>query len=346
MDAVDFIVRSIDVGFRNTKLIVAADERRIECDVFPSVAPTTAGRNLSEALGRTRNTVRITVEGIEYEVGPDALLAEKPTPTRTMGSDFCLTPEYLALVRGALHRMQVDVIDLLVVGLPVSTFQLQKAELVRRLQGCHPVGADRIVEVREVKVLAQPHGALIDYALTTGRIDAVRNQRSLIIDCGGRTFDFLVTQGFKVYEQRSDDTKRGMYDVLRVLATEIGQALRTEYTDYDKLDLALRTGTQPLIFGHPYDLQPHLKAARKIPAEAVSYLRRYVEDGTDIDDIILSGGSAFFFRSAICAAFPHHVIHELPDPLYANVRGFQQFGIQKLTQDWRRSAAAPVSTAA
>ena len=134
----DFIVRSIDVGFRNTKLVVAADERRIECEVFPSVAPTTSGRNLSEALGRNRNTVSVTVEGIEYEVGSDALLAEKPTPTQTMGSDFCLTPEYLALVRGALHRMHVDVVDLLVVGLPVSTFQLRKVDLVRRLQGRHP----------------------------------------------------------------------------------------------------------------------------------------------------------------------------------------------------------------
>ncbi|HTR24391.1 MAG TPA: PRTRC system protein D [Terriglobales bacterium] len=340
------IVRSIDVGFRNTKLVVAADDRRIECEVFPSIAPTTNGRNLSEAIGRKRNTVSITVEGVDYEVGPDALLAEKPTPTQTMGNDFCLSPEYLALVRGALQRMQVEVVDLLVVGLPVSTFQFRKLDLARRLQGRQPVGVGRTVDVREVKVLTQPHGALIDYALTSGRMDMVRNQRNLIIDCGGRTFDFLVTQAFKVYDQRSDDTKRGMYDVLHVLATEIGQALHTEYTDYEKLDVALRTGTQPLIFGQPYDLEPHLKAARKIPEEAVSYLRRYVEDGSDIDAIILSGGSAFFFRDAICAAFPHHDVHELPEALYANVRGFQQFGMQKLSQAWRRSAASPAATAA
>jgi plasmid segregation protein ParM len=78
----------------------------------------------------------------------------------------------------------------------------------------------------------------------------------------------------------------------------------------------------------------------------VSYLRRYVEDGSDIDAIILSGGSAFFFRDAICSAFPHHDVHELPAALYANVRGFQQFGMQKLSQPWRRSAAAPAETAA
>jgi len=342
---VDAIVRSIDVGFRNTKFVVATDERGIECAVFPSVAPTANGRNLSEAMGRRRDTVTITVEGIDYEVGPDALLAEKPIPTQTLGDDFCLTPEYLALVRGALHRMRVKVVDLLVVGLPVSTFQFRKADLARRLHGLHPVGPGKTVEVREVKVLAQPHGALIDYALTSGRMSMIRNQRNLIIDCGGRTFDFLVTQAFKVFEQRSDDTKRGMYDVLRVLAAEISQALGTEYTDYEKLDLALRTGTQPLIFGQPYDLGLHLKAARKIAEEAVSYLRRFVENASDIDAIILSGGSAFFFRDAICSAFPRHAVHELTDPLYANVRGFQQFGMQKLALAWRRPEFATVPAA-
>lgn len=341
----DAIVRSIDVGFRNTKLVTVADDRGIECELFPSVAPATNSRNLSEALGRKRETVTVTVEGIDYAVGPDALLAEKPIPTQTLGNDFCLTPEYLALVRGALQRMQVEVVDLLVVGLPVSIFQLRKGDLARRLQGLHPVGAGRTVEVREVKVLAQPHGALIDYALTGGRMRMIRNQRNLIIDCGGRTFDFLVTQAFKVYEQRSDDTKRGMYDVLRVLAAEISQTLGTEYTDYEKLDLALRTGTQPLIFGQPFDLGPHLKAARKIPEEAVSYLRRFVENASDIDAIILSGGSAFFFRDAIRAAFPRHAVHELTDPLYANVRGFQQFGMQRLALAWRRPVVATVPAA-
>jgi len=137
-----------------------------------------------------------------------------------------------------------------------------------------------------------------------------------------------------------------MYDVLHTLATEIGKALHTDYTDYDKLDRALRTGTPPLIFGRPYDLGPHLKAARKIPEEAVTYLRRYVEDGSDIDEIILSGGSAFFFRDAIRAAFPHHVIPELPDALYANVRGFQQFGMQRLAPASSRPASSASPTSA
>ena len=335
---VEAIVRSIDVGYRNTKYVFSAAEDGFECRVFPSVAPTATGRDLSEALGRKRNTVIVEADGLKYEVGPDAALAEKAAAIQRLDNDYCTSAEYLALVRGALHFMKVEQVDLLVVGLPVSAFELKKHELAKRLRGNHPLREGKSVSVREVKVLAQPHGALINYALSESRLDAMKRQRNLIIDSGGRTFDFLVTQGLKIVEKRSDDAKRGMQDVIHVLAGEIGKALHTEYTDYERLDVALRSRSKPLVFGKPYDLEPHMPAARKITDEAVTYLRRYVQDGSDIDNIILSGGSAFFFREAVRGAFPRHQIHELDDALYANVRGFQLFGMEKVVQAERRSA--------
>jgi plasmid segregation protein ParM len=332
------IVRAIDVGYKNTKWVLSAADPRIECRVFPSVAPTATGRDLSEALGRRRNTVIVEADGLKYEVGPDAPLAEKAAPAQSMDGTFCTSPEYLALVRGALHYMKVEHVDLLVVGLPVSAFELRKHELARRLRGSHPLSEGKAVAVREVKVLAQPHGALIHYALTENRLEAMESQRNLIIDSGGRTFDFLVTEGLKVVERRSDDAKRGMHDVTRELAAEIGRALQTEYTDYERLDAALRLGRAPLVFGKPYDLEPHLPAVRKIAEEAVMHMRRYVQDGSDLDNIILSGGSAFFFRDAVQAAFPRHKIQHLDGGLYANVRGYQLYGMAKMHQAERRGA--------
>ena len=54
----------------------------------------------------------------------------------------------------------------------------------------------------------------------------------------------------------------------------------------------------------------------------------YVGDASDIKNIILVGGGAFFFRKAIKEAFPKHRIHELKDALYANVKGFQLAGVE------------------
>jgi plasmid segregation protein ParM len=333
------IVRAIDVGYRNTKYVCSVVHGGIQCRVFPSVAPTATCRDLSEALGRKRHTVIVEADGLRYEVGPDALLAEKPNAIQSLDNDYWASPEYLALVRGALHYMEVDRVELLVVGLPVSAFEARKHNLAKRIRGCHPLPDGRLATVHEVQVLAQPLGALIHYALTEDRLEAMKRQRNLVIDSGGRTFDFLLTEGLKIVEKRSDDARRGMHDVTQLLAAEIGRACRTEFTDYERLDMALRSGTQPLVFGKPYDLGPHMPAARKIAEEAVTHLRRYVQDGSDIDNIILSGGSAFFFRDAVRAAFPRHEIHDLDDGLYANVRGFQLFGRDKIAQITRREAA-------
>jgi plasmid segregation protein ParM len=340
------IVRAVDVGYKNTKLAVSVAEE-IQCKVFPSVAPLATDCELSAAFGRKRNTVIVEADGVAYEVGPDARLAEKAMPAHHLDDGFALSPEYLALVRGALHWMQVDAIDLLVVGLPVTTFALRKAELARRLLGEQPTTAGRVVEIREVKVLAQPHGALINYALSDGRIRAMRNQRNLIIDCGARTFDWLVTQGLKIMDPRSHAINRGIYDVLHVLASEIGKHFNIQYDEYERIDLALRTRTPPRVFGKEYDLTPHLPGAKKIAHEAITELRRFVQDGADIDNIILSGGAAFFFREAIRAAFPHHDLQESDDGLYANVRGFARFGVARMAHgDKTRSVVGKIRAAA
>jgi len=41
---------------------------------------------------------------------------------------------------------------------------------------------------------------------------------------------------------------------------------------------------------------------------------------------VLVGGGAFLFRKAVKAAFLKHRIHEVKEPLFANVRGFQIAG--------------------
>jgi plasmid segregation protein ParM len=67
------------------------------------------------------------------------------------------------------------------------------------------------------------------------------------------------------------------------------------------------------------------QACRK---DTIAEMQRYVGDGSDIDNVILVGGGAFFFKPIIKEAFPKHKILELGDGLYANVRGFQIAGME------------------
>jgi plasmid segregation protein ParM len=340
----DPIVRAVDVGRGNTKFISGIKNGELRCEMFPSQAHPSEVAVEAEAWGARRKTVGIPAGGLVYEVGPDVHLAADVFNANVLQHDrYCDTPEYLALLLGALHYMQVDHIDLLVVGLPVATYKLKSlvTALERRLTGEHELGKGRQVKVIRVKAIAQPAGALMHYGLMQGKVAQLRKERSLIIDPGRRTFDWLVTQGMQQIEKRSHSVPRGMHDVLHAIVEGISRSTGSHYRDYDTVDAALRTGKQPVVFQAEYDLARHLPLARKIPEQAVAEMMHYVGDASDIRNIILVGGGAFFYRAALKSAFPNHAIHELKDPIFANVKGFQQAGMELV----RSSVANGTSTA-
>jgi plasmid segregation protein ParM len=126
-----------------------------------------------------------------------------------------------------------------------------------------------------------------------------------------------------------------MSDVLRLLAAEISKDIGTPYRDYDAIDLALRTGKAPIIFQKAYDMKRHLPLAESVAQQAVSTMRQWIETPESLQNIVLVGGGAFLFKKAVKAAFPKHRIHEVKEPLFANVRGFQIAG-----QNYAASAMA------
>jgi len=329
--AMEPIVRAVDVGRGNTKFISGIKNGELRCDMFPSQAhPSEAGLE-AEAWGARRKTVGIPAGGLVYEVGPDVHLAADVFNANVLQHDrYCDTPEYLALLLGALHYMQLERIDLLVVGLPVATYKLKSlvTALERRLTGEHELAKGRRVQVVRAKAIAQPAGALMHYGLTHGKVAQLRKERSLIVDPGRRTFDWLVTQGMQQIDKRSHSVPRGMHDVLHTMIEGISRSTGSHYRDYEAVDAALRTGKKPVVFQKEYDLARHLPLARKIPEQAVAEMMHYVGDASDIRNIILVGGGAFFYRAALKAAFPNHAIHELKDPINANVKGFQQAGME------------------
>lgn len=299
------VVRGIDVGFGLTKFVTRVGETQIECEHFASLAPI--GEDFhADGIGFKRDTVGIPIGGLVYEVGPDVNLATGIFTSRQMHDGYCETPEYLALVRGALRYMKLEQVDLLVLGLPVASYKAKRAALEKRMKGKHELGRGRTAVVDRVKVIAQPQGALIQYGVMQDCMGNLRNARNLVIDPGSRTFDWLVSEGLKMIGKRSHSVPRGMFDVLSAVADGIGKNLKIQYRDYERIDQALRTGIKPKVFGKEYHLAKHLIGARKIADDAVAEMLRYVGDGSDIDNIILVGGGAFFFKPAIEAAFPKH----------------------------------------
>jgi plasmid segregation protein ParM len=322
----ELIVRAVDVGSGNTKFVVAARGMEVRCTSFPSVAYPSGHPMPEWTTGERRRTVCIPVGSLYYEVGPDVALAADTFRAKQLHDEYTESPEYLALLRGALSMMDLTHIDLLVVGLPVALYSAKRESLEKLMTGVHDVGGGRTVTVASALAVAQPQGALVSYAAENKRMASMGAEQSLIIDPGSRTFDWLVAKGMRLIQKQSHSFNRGMSDVHRLIAAEITHAIGAQYTDHDAIDLALRTGKAPVIFQKAYDIKRHLPLALSVAEQAVSTMKAWIESPHGLQNIILVGGGAFLFRDAVKEAFPLHHIKSVKDPMFANVRGFQIAG--------------------
>ncbi len=321
------VVRALDVGFGNTKFVTATDgATSIECSHFPSLAYPSVGDQTHELMGGRRKTVAIPIGDLFYEVGPEVQLAADNFRPNNLNDRYTDTPEYLALMRGALHYMRVPAIDLLVVGLPVATFRTHKVALEKLATGVHDVGRGKTVEVRKALAVAQPQGALVHFAASSNKLDKLSKETSLVIDVGSRTFDWLVARGTRLVTRRSHSVNRGTFDVVQKIASEISLDIRSEYRDLDAVDTALRTGKPLTIFQAPYPLDKLKPIVQGVAHQAVQAMLQLVGDLHSLDNVILAGGGAHLFRKAIREALPQLKVKELSDAIYANVRGFQLAG--------------------
>jgi plasmid segregation protein ParM len=340
------VVRAIDVGYSWTKYVTVGDTAsEIRCRAFPSLAPRASSRDLALDSRARRQTVQVPVDELLFEVGPEAALVQETFHAIPLDDGYTDSPEYLALVRGALRLMRVGHVDLLVVGLPVALFRQRRLSLERRLTGDHPVGEGAAVTVKSVKALAQPVGALLSAAIENEALRHLRNARNLIVDVGWRTFDWVVTSGGRILDKRTDSVPKSMFDVVDAIARTISRELGAQLSafDYARIDAGLRNHEPVRFFGKPLELGPYLALGQRVADETVTAMRRLVQEGTDIDNVVLGGGGAGFFRDAIARAYPKHALTELPEPFFANCRGFQIAGLEYAASDRRRDRADPVS---
>jgi plasmid segregation protein ParM len=135
------IVRSVDVGYGNTKFVERVlPNGSIGCAHFPSIACISAKGAKKRAVGGARRTMELEIDGVVYEVGQDVNLVTGTFQSKRMDDKYFESPEYLALLRGAVSQMNVDRIDILVLGLPVAAFKLRTAAvyLQKHFSGKHP----------------------------------------------------------------------------------------------------------------------------------------------------------------------------------------------------------------
>ncbi len=317
------VIRAIDVGYGHTKFVLQANERDMECGIFPSLAVVATRAAQCYGVLEKRRTHVVEADGMAFEVGPDVVLIKDSEHGSPLHENYAKSSEYLALARGALGQMNQRTIDLLMVGLPLSLMGTKRSELRQRLEGEHPLPDRGHCTIRRVRVLPQPLGGLVHHYY--GDFAAHRDETNLIIDVGMFTVDWLMTHGMREIPESSGSANLGVHRILKRVAEAIGEEHHISFTDLRHVDRQLASGRIKL-YGIDHDVKRHISAAQDELFATLHGLANDIGDGRTIDNVFLVGGGSSLFEPIIERILPKHRIHTVSDPVFANVRGFQLVG--------------------
>ncbi|MEX3941252.1 PRTRC system protein D [Paraburkholderia sp. BR10937] len=330
-------VFAVDVGYGNTKYAYRAASHAVVTGIFPSLTPLAPLRTHSgdsESIFGARKVTTITIDRIDYEVGPDVpITAAYGRTGRALGDDYVLSRDYAALLFGAIHFSGVTRIKYLVLGLPVHNTEKYSAALKERFIGEHDFGHGRVV-VEKVVVIPQPLGSLVHAADSRGGSFGCHDSH-LVIDVGYFTTDWIYTNGFTMDYKRGDGIPCGASQISRYIANLISRDEGEQVDEIERIDRALRQRTPFFFYGKDIDLAPYVARAAPIIAEFVMAVQNRVGPLPDVRSIILSGGGANLFAPAIRRRFARVVIEQIDSPCLANARGFLIIGEAGLAREGR-----------
>lgn len=319
----------IDIGYSSVKLAFGSEQHPVVQTLPVGAARRTQMLKSDDNTYQVGSGFLVMVNDEEWVAGVSP--GDIPGFTRTMDKDYPKSPEYLALFRAALSRVGAPVVDQLVIGLPVFQFKddSQRLDLQKRLEGRHYIRPDLVVDVRSVRVIAQPAGAIghhmsVQPALPPeeriGPDDVV-----LIVDPGHFSIDWVVfRRGFDT--NAAGSTSTAGESIVQAAAAALSQEYGVE-VKVPRLERAILSG-QSVVSASKVEI-PFGKAleeqASQIVEANLKVIRgsvRRVSESEGVDVVLLTGGSAKLFAPALAAKFPESRVIVTPDNVMANARGF------------------------
>jgi len=319
-------ILGIDIGYSNLKLAFGPKGESAKTHLRPAGAAP-ADRFGSRFDGRAQDEfLHVLVHGQEFVAGVSPDRAEMWT--RSLHADYTASASYEALFHAGLLLSEMDRVDVLVTGLPVSQYldEARRNALAEQMCGTHQVTPKRTVSVEKVKVIPQPIGGLLDYI---AQEDAdIEDARVLVVDPGFFSVDWVVVAHKDLHRQSSGTSLNASSVILeeasRLIAKDHGAAVNTE-----TLENAVRAGKPAvLVLGQRVEITPYIEqAAKTIGPVVVESIQKSLRTESKMPDlVVLVGGGAQFFREALQDAFPRLTVATPREPVFSNARGFWLMG--------------------
>jgi plasmid segregation protein ParM len=314
---------AVDCGFGNVKAAsLDTNTGRRKTVIFPSGVEADGPVQVSDFGGDDDTGIHDlypVINGIRFRVNvnPDvaALRVARPAPV----DDFQKSPQHLALAAAALRALDVNDIDVLVLGTPVHTWSSHRQYLKEVFTRECDFGLGRL-EILRTLVVPQPFGSAL-FAQAQGEIQLGPLDASVFVDAGFYTLDCLTMQAMEVVPGRTFGIPVGMHTVCDRLAAMLGRDYAQSVTRLDRIDYALRTKQKLRIGTHDVDLDSYLPRLQPVVRDAVNSIKGRLGSHEDAK-FVVTGGGASLFVAGIREAFPNNHVMELSDQLYGNVEGF------------------------
>lgn len=333
-------IMGLDVGYGNTKAVYSVSGGPEQNIILPSVAHEILDLQHHMDMAATGKTdqVLVNVDGRHFVVGPSASVFG-----RTLHDNYIETPQYRALVAGALHSAfaqfgdATEKVDAMVVGLPVYSFsrlkdKLQEQMLKPFVVPLSPVvararGADTLtVRIESVRVVPQPVGAVTDWR---SRMTGTIGPQDIVTVCdpGYKTFDWFSMRGSVVVPELSGAFDGGVSELLKDVSVAITRQHPNALLDIQTIEEGLERKTLTMVGIGRIDFEPFRpiigKGARVIVRRMADMLQRaQQEKKSRVDHLVLAGGGATYFEASVREVFADFPLTVLPRPVLSNARGF------------------------
>jgi plasmid segregation protein ParM len=348
------IIRAIDLGYGHTKFSIGPTDEanRVEVRSFPSFAPN--ANVIGEGFSTRHDVVEVSVrdsrdKDAKYVVGPEAQQIAGPNYIHPRDHKYVLSDQYLALCLGALYYMKLPshVINLLVVGLPLTTFVSHKEDLRGRLVGKHRLPDWKFtdnrrmidVEIQNVLIVPQPFGPVFEVAAQPEGAE-LTDEPYVAFDLGYYTFDWVKGLRIKPDPSRSGSQPGGMNKVIQLINDQIASdvlKLDPKFKNFNlmttgraNLEEGLRTGIVKCGMGE-FEIVRYMPKIKDLLRTYVKAAANSIGDSADIQSIVVAGGGASLIEDIVRDEFmfiPRVLMAK--EPQLAICRGFQRMGEEKL----------------
>lgn len=335
----EYKVFSWDSGYDHDKVETSDGDEIISPSVTEKVSSGAYANRISEHSKFSKDKMLVKYQGEEYRVGEFAIDVGYSGGKKDFGDDrFKNLDEHarlFSLVAALNPNIDTVKIDILMLGLPIATYQKYKKDIVKvykdklfKFEIPDKEGKFKTIHlyIENCNVVPQGVGMYYDYTLDQNgrpKSDELIDRQYAVLDIGGKTVDGYISYGKNnIIPETVVPVERGVTDAFKEVSKKLNNA------PYTKIQKNYIAGKETIYWNGEHKIRGLCESEFKTLAEDIystvhNAWVRYLP-GTEF--ILLGGGGGAVTKEHLSYLFNNKVIL-IDNPQMSNARGYLKLGM-------------------